>query len=215
VRTAFGSAWAGQRQHPDSTFAALIASTGAADRERRWVVDVGNVPFLMEWSTALAKWFPANGFALYNTAKTEVTNSTGTQALTLPIVAHPANFFSHAAGLSFEADLWAKTSVSATGRTITATLGATNFLAMTGAAARRVGMRFGFHVDSPTAQEGWIKGDNNEFDGMNSSANSDATPMTENLATALSISGNVTFTTAAAAATARVRVNYYLRRRGG
>lgn len=203
MRAAFGAAWGGVRPNVETTFAALIASTGAYPRERRWVIDVGNLPFLMEWDAATGLWWPAGGEQPYYVAEVvTVTNSTGTQTLTFPTVTHPANFWR--SGLGMNADVFGETSISATGRTLQLTLGTEDIVNLPTAGNRRTGGHFGFVADG--ASSGWcyIKKDSAEYD-MAGSANSNVTALTQAWSGALALTGSMVFTTAAAAATAKLR----------
>lgn len=188
----------------ESTFAAL--GTGDFPNQLKWVTDVGNQPYIERWDTTANDWVPFGHMPYYVGAVITDTNSTGTQTLPLPNVAHPANFWRSGLGLLIE--LEAETNISATARTVQITVndttGAQDIVNLPAAANRRAAGRFGFVADG--AASGWTtsKPDSNEYDWPQG-ANSNLAALTRTWANVCTIGGSVTFTTAVAAATAKVR----------
>jgi hypothetical protein len=168
---------------------------------KRVVSGVGNRRFLMEWDSGT--WWPFGGQALYyiGSVVTDI-NSTGLQTLAFPAVAHPANFFR--SGLGMLAEIVAETSIAATARTFQLTLGAEDLVNLPTGTTRRVAGRFGFVADGAASGWSYIKKDTNEYDYVGASGGN-ATPLTLTWANALSLTGSASFTTAASAATAKLR----------
>lgn len=181
----------------------LLTLVGTYDGQLQRVKFPGGLSFWMEWEAATGLWWPAGGSQPYYVAEVvSVTNSTGTQTLTFPTVAHPINFFR--SGLGMDADVFGETSISATGRLMTMTLGTEDIVALPTAANRRTAGHYGFVADG--ASSGWcyIKKDSAEYD-MAGSGNSNVTLLTQAWSGALNLTGSMVFTTAASAATAKLR----------
>lgn len=191
----------------------IAAGNGAYDGERRRVrlsTDAGYVPFWLEWESATSRWWPAHGEQPYYQGVitagviTSETTSNGTQTLTLPTIAHPANFWGIGSGLLL--DMGAETSISATGRTVTVSLPGSDVLTLPTVTQRRFGGHFGFIADTSTTAYGFTKKDVSEYD-IAGSANTNLLSIapTGGWAAALSMTGSIVFTTAAASATAALR----------
>lgn len=196
---------------PDTLdWAELLATTGDYDGQRKRVRFSGSVPFWMEWSASDAAWWPANGEQPYYFgtlvagAIATDTNSSGTQTLNFPSLAHPVNFWRP--GLGMAADIFGETSISATARSLNLTITGDSVVNLPTAANRRVSGRFGFMADTPTTAYGFTKKDAAEYD-FPQSANSNmiAIAPTGGWAAALTVGGTMSFTTAAAAATANLK----------
>lgn len=183
------------------TFAGL--GTGDYDGHVKRVKDSWcNQAFRLEWDLANSVWNPLGGDQVYHVGTvTPVTNSAGLQTLTLPSVVHPSNFFR--SGLAMLADLIAETSIAATARTCQLTIGSEDIVNLPTAANRRVAGRWGFIADGASSGVSMIKKDANEFD-FPQQANGNVTPLTQAWSGSLTLSGSVSFTTAASSATAKV-----------
>ena len=189
----------------ESTFAAL--GTGDFPNQLKWVTDVGNMPYIERWDVTDNAWVPLFGRQPYYVgAVVTDTNSTGLQTLTLPNVVHPANFWR--SGLGLDIELEADTSIAVTARTaqitVNDTVASQDIINLPTATNRGVAGRWGFIADG--AASGWTltKPDNNELDWA-VSRNTSVPALTRDWTKAVTIGGALTFTTAVAAATARLR----------
>lgn len=180
----------------DFTWAQHIASAGTYDGQRRRIISgVGNRPFWLVYDLANAVWDPLSGDELYYVGAVQTDATNPTQSITLPTVAHPANFWR--SGLGLHAEIIVESSASATARTQVMTLGSSNFVNLPTATNRRVGALFGFIATGAAVQIPVTKADSATYSPYDS-GNSNFTPMAENLANALNITGSVTITTGGA-----------------
>jgi hypothetical protein len=184
----------------------IDAGNGTFDGQRRRIIGgVGNVAFWLEWEAATSKWWPVGGQQLFNVnAVVTDTNSTGSQSVAATSVTTPANFFRD--GLGFLAEVVAETSISATARTLSIQLDATDNVVgpLPAAGNRRIAGRFGFVADSSSSGYTITKADGSEYD-FAQSANSNLSAITRTWSNAVAITCTATFTTAASAATAKLR----------
>lgn len=170
------------------------AGAGTYDGQRRRIISgVGNRPFWLEWNATDSVWDPANGEQPYYIGAVMTDNTNNVQSITLPTVAHPANFWR--AGTGVKIDIMAEDSASATARSLVLTLGASTFVNLPTATNRRTGALYGFVAASSSSQWGYTKGDANAYVPYDS-ANTNVTQISEDLTTALNLSGSVSVTTA-------------------
>lgn len=170
------------------------AGAGTYDGQRRRIISgVGNRPFWLVWNAAGSVWDPENCDQVYYVGAVQTDNTNNVQSITLPTVAHPANFWRSGTGLVVE--IMAEDAASATARSLVLTLGSTNFVNLPTATNRRVGGYFGFLADGAASQWSITKGDSNSYNPWEA-ANTNVTLMAETLANALNVSGTVTVTTA-------------------
>ena len=145
---------------------------------------------------------------MFNCADAFTTASNTTQPMTLPTVNLPAGFFGTKMG--FECELLCEVNVATTNIAHIMDLGATRFINWLGTTNRRLSRRYGFrNINSASVQRCFVKDVNNEYDWAGA-FNGNVTTMAENTATALTISGAVTGTTAASNTGTLIRCNYYL-----
>jgi hypothetical protein len=171
----------------------ITAGAGTYDGQRRRITSgVGNQAFGLVWVAATSVWDPLNGDQTYYIGAVQTNNTVTVQSITITAVAHPANFWR--SGLGTEIDFMAEDNSSASARSLVLTLGSTNFVNLPTAANRRVGSLFGFVADGAASQYSLTKGDSAIYSPYDS-GNSNLTLMTEDLTTALSISGTHTVTT--------------------
>lgn len=184
----------------------IAAGNGTFDCQlRRIIGGVGNKPFWLEWEAATSKWWPQGGQQLFNINPVVTdSNSTGSQSVAASSLTTPANFFRD--GLGFLAEVIAETSISATARTLSIQLDATDNVvgALPAAANRRIAGRFGFICDSAASGVTLTKADGSEYD-FAQSANSNLSALSRTWSNAIAITCTATFTTAVAAAVAKLR----------